>query len=400
MQLSRSLSLVACGVILLGVTFAGLARADSKFALGSTVFRESGGPLHILVIAPSADATAELADELSIDANWTADIVSGASVAVVDDPGAVDTITSASMADIRHAFSGGVELRSDTTALRGGMGYAFENDYRSLSFDLSARTELFDRNTALQIAYSRGFDDVCDAPNAPGQYARLDSSVGCFKDKVTRATRDVSLHTFQGSWTQAWTPVLTMQTSVTAQILNGFQGNPYRSVWNGSASQEHHPNNRARYSASTELRLWIKPMNGALSASGRAYRDTWNISSLTGEIAYEQVIAGGLRIRAQGRYYNQTAAAFFSDDYVLQPRGQYFTGDRELSAMRTLLFGGKVTWAVPANDQGYVLGFLNTFELVGKFDVLKSWFDDFHYGSETVPNTLALVGSISLQAGF
>lgn len=395
MQLMRTLACIVCVV---GV--AGAAHADSRFALGSTLFREAGGPLHMLVIAPGAEASVELFDELAIDANWTADIVSGASVAIVDDPGAVDTITSASMSDIRHAFSGGMELRGETTSLHGGIGYAFENDYRSLSFDLSARTELYDRNTALQIAYSRGFDEVCDAANAPGEHFRLDSSVGCFTNIDTRATRDVSLQTFQGSWTQAWTPVLTMQTSLTAQLLHGFQANPYRAVWNGAPSQEHHPDNRARYSAGVELRLWIKPMNGALSGFGRVYRDSWNITSLTSELAYEQVIGGGLRLRAQGRYYTQTAAAFYSDDYALQPRGQYFTGDRELSGMRSLLLGVKVIWSVPANDEGEVLGLLNTLELVGKFDLLKSWFDDFHYGTQNVPNTLALVGSFSIQAGF
>jgi len=395
MQLARML----LGTVV-ATAFVGSAHADSRFALGSTVFRESGGPLNMLVIAPAAETSLELLDELAVDANWTADIVSGASVAVVDDPGAVDTITSASMTDIRHAFSGGIEFRGESTSLRGGMGYAFENDYRSLSFDLSARTELFDRNTGLQLAYTRGLDDVCDAPNPRGQYQRLDNSVGCFKDRDMRATRDVDLHTFQGAWSQAWTPVLTMQTTVTAQLLNGFQGNPYRAVWNGSASQEHHPDNRARYSAGLELRLWLKPMNGALSAVGRVYRDTWNITSLTTQLAYEQVISGGIRIRGSGRYYNQTAAAFYSDDYVLQPRGQYFTGDRELSAMRSLLLGLKVTWAVPSNDEGYVLGFLNSFELVANFDLLKSWFDDFHYGTQNVPNTLALVGSLGLQAGF
>jgi len=395
MQLSRTLSLATCAL-----AFVGVARADSRLALGSTFFRESGGPLNMLVIAPAAEASVELIDELAIDANWTADIVSGASVAVVDDPGAVDAITSASLTDIRHAFNGGMELRGETTSLHVGMGYAFENDYRSLSFDLNARTELFDRNTGLQISYARGVDEVCDAPNAPGEHARLDTSIGCFKGAAGRATRDLALHTFVGSWTQAWTPVLTMQTSLTAQLLNGFQANPYRAVWNGSASQERHPDNRARYSAGLEFRLWIKPMNGALSAFGRAYRDSWAVTSLTGELAYEQVVGGGLRLRAQARYYNQSGAAFYSDDYVLQPRGQYFTGDRELSPMRSVLIGAKLTWSVPANDEGMVLGVLNTFELVAKADLLKSWFDDFHYGAQAVPNTLALIGSLGLQAGF
>jgi hypothetical protein len=111
------------------------------------------------------------------------------------------------------------------------------------------------------------------------------------------------------------------------------------------------------------------------------------------------VIGLGLRLRGRGRYYTQTGAAFFSDDYLLEPKGQYFTGDRELSAMRSVLLGAQLSWTVPSNDEGKVL-FFDGLALALKGDMLKSWFPEFHYDRVEVPNDTALIGSVSLRADF
>jgi hypothetical protein len=105
-------------------------------------------------------------------------------------------------------------------------------------------------------------------------------------------------------------------------------------------------------------------------------------------------------MRAQARYATQTAAAFFSDDYVLAPRGQYFTGDRELSPMRSLLLGAQVIWVVPPDEHGEVLGFLSGLEATLKGDLLRTYFSDFRYDRAEVPNTLALLGALELRAIF
>jgi len=92
--------------------------------------------------------------------------------------------------------------------------------------------------------------------------------------------------------------------------------------------------------------------------------------------------------------------AFYSDDYVLDPKGQYFTGDRELSSMRSLLFGAQLLLSAPADGNGQVFGFLSGLELTLKGDVLKTFFDDFHYDQAAVPNNLALLGSFDVHAIF
>jgi hypothetical protein len=406
MQLRLPARLAGAGVVTLFFACgAWVARAQSHVAAGSSVFHESGGPLNMTVVTPEVNADVALSTSVSVNAAWTADVVSGASVAVVDAPaGSVDAISSASVHDVRHVLGGGLRVQVGQSSLAGGYHYGIENDYRSNAFDVSARTELYERDTALEITYARAFDSVCDGPDASEavRKARLDTSVGCFNDKATdRRERSLDAQTFQGAWTQHWTSILSMQATATAQFLHGFQSNPYRAVRIGrTAAQEHHPEDRARYAIGIGLRIWIEPLKGALQPQLRAYRDTWDVRSLSSELGYEQTMGGGLRFRARGRYYTQSAAGFYSDDYVLAPKGQYFTGDRELSSMRTALLGAQFSWAVPQDTQGEVLGLLSGLEFALKADLLKSWFPDFHYDRAPVPNTSALIGSLSVLAGF
>ncbi|MEM9191002.1 MAG: DUF3570 domain-containing protein [Myxococcota bacterium] len=391
----------------LALSIASTAHAETGVGTTTTVFHESGGPLNMTVITPSAQASVDIGDPVTVSINYEADIVTGASVAVVDAPGAsVDAVTSATtLDDVRQNVGGSFQLRGDTTSIGASYNYGFESDYRTHSFSLNARAEVFERNTAFEISYARGFDQVCNLPGISAQEAversRMPDAEGCFEDDGTRDSLDLDLHTFQGSWTQAWSPVFSTQFTLTAQVLNGFQGNPYRGVWLGrTAAQENHPELRIRYAAGLRARLWIKPLNGAVQVFGRVYRDTWDIESLTAELAYDQVLADALRLRVRGRYYTQSGAAFYSDDYTRFPRGQYFTGDRELSQMNSFAVGGRLSFSVPADDEGYVLGFMDSFDIIGKFDYLITSFPDFRYAQAEVPNTNAIVGTLGLEAGF
>jgi hypothetical protein len=395
---------VAC--FALGMLPALHARAQSDVSsieAATTVFHEAGGPLSMTVLVPEVNANVAFSDALSMRAGWNADVVSGASVAVVDAPAAsVDAISSASVADVRHVFGGGLALRDDQSALLANYRYGFENDYRSHGFDVAARTDLFDRNTTAEIAYARSFDRACDAEGAedPVLKGRLDSSDHCFEDDVeNREVRDIDVHGLQLGITQTLTPVLVLQLGASAQIQHGFLANPYRAVLIGpTAAQEHHPENRARYAASLGLRWWLKPLSGALQPMLRVYRDTWHLRALSAELGYEQSFTPWLRLRLRGRIHVQSGAAFYSDDYVLAPRGRYFTGDRDLSPLKTLMGGAELTWSATPDDDGEVLGFLSAFDLKLKGDALQTMLDDFHYDRVEPPNDLALIASFSVLA--
>lgn len=394
--------------LLLGFAMVSTASAQVSIGTTTTIYRESGGGLDSTAITPSLNIRGDVNGVFTALARWEADIVSGASVAVVDAPGGdVDAVTSATKwDDFRNTATGGIGIASEFARLDASYTYGHESDYRSHGFNITGTAELFERNTQLSISYGRGFDKVCNFFQPRAQEAvdrvRLDTAAGCFSgnDDSMRESLELDLHTFQGSWTQAWAPVFTTQLTFTTQVLRGYQGNPYRSVWLGrSAAQENHPENRERYAAGLAMRLWIDPLSGALQLFGRIYRDSWDLQSVTAEIAYDLTLTEGLRIRVRGRYYNQTRAAFYSDDYGRFPRGQYFTGDRELSPMSSWLVGGRVIYDIPPGDDGGV-GPFDGFALSAKFDWLKYDFRDFRYGRRSVPNNRGIAATLSLDFTF
>jgi hypothetical protein len=384
------------------------ADAQNSVDITTTAFHEKGGPLHMTVINPSAKATADIVEALSIRAGWQADVVSGASVAVVDAPGGstVDAVTSATtVKDFRQVVNGGLGFHSDVARLEAGYSYGWENDYRSHGLNLSAATDLFDRNTTLELSYARGWDSVCDLDQPQAEKAverqRMPTSDGCFTKNKGRIERPLDVHTLQGAWTQAWTSIFNTQLVLSAQLLDGFQANPYRAIWLGRAAvQEHHPNDRARYAAALSGRLWLKPIGGALQAQVRGYRDTWNVQAISAELAYERGFGQLMRLRLRGRYHHQGKAAFYSDDYALAPRGQYFSGDRELSTIDTWLAGATLSVSPRPDDGGKVLRVLESFRFTLKGDYLHYTFKDFHYGTASVPYQSALFGTLGFDATF
>jgi hypothetical protein len=402
------MQLIASLALLSALVCCSLASAQSSFDATTTVFYEKGGPLDMTVLNPALKANAQIVEAFSLRAGWEADVVSGASVAIVDAPGgsSVDAVTSATtLDDFRQVARGGATLRGDVTRLDVGYGYGFEKDYKSHAFTMNAAADLFDRNTTLEIGYSRGWDAVCDLSQPQAERAverqRMPSSAGCFKSGQGRLAQPLDLHNIQGAWTQAWTPIFNTQLVLSGQLIHGFQSNPYRAVWLGRAAvQEHHPNDRARYAVGLGARVWLKPIGGALQLSARGYRDTWAVAAGSAELAYERGLGQLLRVRVRGRYYQQGAAAFFSDDYALDPQGQYFTGDRELSAMRSWLGGLQIALTPAPAENGKVLGVLDSFRFVLKGDYLTYRFKNFHYGTAVVPNRRAVFGTIGLDATF
>lgn len=413
MQLSRHAKSALGGALRMGLAawvclFASRVDAQHSVDTTTTVFYEKGGPLNMTVVNPSVRANGQILEELSVNAGWQADVVSGASVAIVDAPGgsSVDAVTSATtLEDFRQVVNGGVGVRSDVARVDANYAYGFESDYTSHAFSLRAGADLFDRNTTFDLTYSRGWDSVCDLSQPQAERAierqRMPTSDGCFEKGKGRIVRDLELHTLQGSWTQAWTPIFNTQLTVSSQLMHGFQANPYRAVWLGRAAvQEHHPRDRARYAVGLGARIWLRPIGGALQAQVRAYRDTWDVRAISGELAYERALGSLLRLRARGRYYQQGSAAFYSDDYALDPEGQYFTGDRELSAMHSWLVGGQLAIAPQPNDAGKVLRVFDSFRLLLKGDFLRYDFTEFHYGRAAIPNRTAIFGTVGIDATF
>lgn len=367
------------------------------------------------VITPSSSLSATPVDFLTVTAGYAADVVSGASESVKAGPSFADTpdiVSAASVTDLRQVASGGVALHRGHTDFGASYSYGTENDYKSNAITVTAGTDFFQRNTKLEFAFGHGFDKVCDlAENrlqAPTTRLRLDASKGCFTSDAARRSLDVSTDNFQGAWTQSWTPVFATQLVLTGSVQRGFLSNPYRSVVvgpSGETAQEHHPGNRARGAAAARLKYFIRPLDASIGVGVRAYRDTWDILGQTYELEVEKSFTSFLRIQIRGRYYRQTAAVFWSDDYtggepVHGPRGQYFSGDREVSPLKSLLGGARVTASLHGRPGARIGHLFVDFESSLGVNFLKTYLDDFTWAGTKPDDTLAMIFGGNITATF
>jgi hypothetical protein len=412
-------TLLACACGLTSRAEAQVAQVDTAH----TLYHESPTRTNMTVYTPGVDVAVTPADWISVEGGYEADIVSGASVATkagaayqAVNPGA-DVITTASVKDVRQSPRGGLTLRKGDVAFAASYTYGTEHDYRSHAIFVSAKTEAYEHDTQFEISYARNFDSVCDRVQAvndtPSRFRALEDSTGCFTNNdPTRTKRRLSIDGLQASWTQAWTPEFASQLVYTAQLLDGFQSNPYRSIIiaQGLKAQEHHPDVRARQALALRLNFFVRPLKLAMRVTGRVYRDTWDIVSGTGELEVERYLVEGLRVTARGRFYKQGGAIFWSDDYTggdapLGPRGQYFTGDRELSPFWSVGLGARVAYDIhpKAKAEGgtaRLLGIFTNARLGASLDAIQFSYDEYTLAGTPITNARAYIVGATAGAAF
>jgi hypothetical protein len=360
-----------------------VAHAEDRAEVSTAVFTEQrdGGKGGLTVIHPQADVGTDLGKHVTLDIGYAADAVSGATATTYQ----VDAISSATtFSDLRHEgrFALGFQGRRARLVLSTTIGT--ERDYLSRQFGGVASIDLPGRNTTIALAYSHSFDAVCDRDNAdlmPLERRALTGADPCNKrggiigkDAPGQTIwRDISIDTAQATLTQNLSPTLNMQIALYGQVLEGFQSNPYRRVRVGPNSpQEHIPDTRARWSVTTRLNRYLVKTRGAAHFNARFYNDTWRIFGGDVELAYSQYVGNSLLLRFRARAFQQSAAAFFKDAFFYETEstaGEYFTGDRELSPVRSALVGGKLTLITIGEDKP-VWGLFDRLQVNLKGDVL------------------------------
>jgi len=107
----------------------------------------------------------------------------------------------------------------------------------------------------------------------------------------------------------------------------------------------------------------------------------------------------------KGRFYNQTGALFWSDDYTggepeYGPRGQYWSGDRELSPLKSYLVGGRVLASWKGTREQRLAGMLLDFSAGASLDVIQTQLEDFTLAGTAPDDTTAFVLGLSVHGGF
>src|SRR5205823_3012544 len=139
--------------------------------------------------------------------------------------------------------------------------YGIEHDYRSHVLSLSARADLFSKNTTIAAAWAHNFDSVCDLDNgalASTLRQPLGTSAGCFGGGGGLTTEPLAIDGAELSIAQALGPRLVAALAFGYEHLDGFQSNPYRRVRlrdGALLAQESHPRLRDRVSLTLRLRV-------------------------------------------------------------------------------------------------------------------------------------------------
>jgi hypothetical protein len=400
----------------LGVCLAaGVSRAQvAEVELRTQIFHEPSRASRMTVYTPEIAVSAAPAEGARVWASYQADAVTGASEAIKAGPllaGVPDIVSRASVQDYRHIASAGFSLERAHARLTATYTYGSENDYRSNAIAVAAGTDFWQRNTDVEIGYSRGFDEVCTLAqrNVPATLRQgLDTSDECFTASRRVEALDISLDNFRAAWTQAWTPVLTTQLIFSGGLQHGFLGNPYREVVigpTGQAAQEHHPDDRRRVALALGLKYYSRALETALGVFARGYRDSWEVQSATAELSIERYLVPWLALLVHGRAYAQSGASFWSDDYTggepsFGPRGQYWSGDREISPLKTLLGGARLEAAWRASGDGRWAGAFRQVNASVSFDLLKTFLEDFTWAGQAPDDTFVMLPSLAASGTF
>jgi hypothetical protein len=195
---------------------------------------------------------------------------------------------------------------------------------------------------------------------------------------------------------------------MTGALQNGFLENPYRAVVIsavGDQALENHPENRARLAVALRAKFYARPLKTAFGVGAVAYDDTWDVLAQSYEVSAERHLLSWLALRAEARFGAQSGALFYSDDYtggepLNGPRGQYWTGDRELSPLKNYWLSGQLTGNWLGHQGNRLLALFLRLNVTLGASMLDTSLENFTLAGRDPDDTLALLFGGTVQGTF
>ena len=211
-----------------------------------------------------------------------------------------------------------------------------ERDYQASTFGLTAAHEIFDDLTTVSLGYSVGHDTV-------GKTA-------------TQFSEPLDRYQYQLGVSQIFTKTFVMSVNYEANLESGYLNSPYRAArLQGLLVPEVYPRTRDSYAIAIRGIKGLLDENGRVYASFqvsyRAFWDTWQIKADTVELSYAARYAGGWTFEPHYRYYKQSAASFYSDNF--QAPMTFMARDKELSTFTSNTVGVKATYDLGRSRLGF-----------------------------------------------
>ncbi|MCZ6536738.1 MAG: DUF3570 domain-containing protein [Gammaproteobacteria bacterium] len=273
----------------------------------------SGGGIDVQ--GPALLIRKNFAEKYSINASYYVDSISGASI---------DVVTNASpYSEKRNQFGLGFDYLYGDTLMSISYTQSDESDYEARTLDVGLSHDFFGGMSTLAMGFSRGDDTVM----------RVDTS---FEDTVDRFQ-------YRLGWTQVLSPTLVAALSYEGISEEGFLNNPYRSARVlGASVQERYPRTRTSNALGIQANKYWGERSFVTQLKYRFYDDTWGITANNIELVFSRRLSEKTEIGLGGRFYTQTAANFYSDNFAQEFR--YMARDKELSDFTSASIGGRVSY--------------------------------------------------------
>jgi hypothetical protein len=307
----------------------------------------------VTVDGPALLVRTKFAEKYSVTGSAYMDMVSSASI---------DVVTTASpYKEERTQLGLGFDMLNGKTQYSVSYTNSDENDYtaNTATFDLSQ--DLFGDLTTVSFGYSQGWDEV---------RKRGDDT---FKQDLDRRSYRVGL-------SQIVTPKLMVGFNYEGITDEGFLNNPYRSVRyldptaaSGYSYQpELYPRTRTSNAASINARYYL-PYRAAVHGEYRYFTDTWGIDASTLALGYTHPWRKSWIFEAGVRWYDQSAATFYSDLFPRQNAQNFLARDKELSTFTSLMLSAGATYELPPLG----VSFIERLTVNFYYDRIHYSYDDF-----------------------
>lgn len=245
------------------------------------------------------------------------------------------TISSASHADTRlyPSFTWMMENERKGTTIGAGVYVSNEFDYKSIGGNINFSKKTKDRNGELTVKLQTYIDNLkliypveLRTVNNYGEH-----------DYPTAAR-----NTYSG--TLSWSQVInkSLQVILEGEIVyqHGYLGLPFYRVYfnDNSIHSEHLPSSRLKIPIAIRANYFL---GDAVIIRGwyRYYKDDWNISANTMQLETSVKINPFLSVTPFYRFYQQTAADYFSPYGVHKVTDAYYTSNYDLSTFNSNFFG-------------------------------------------------------------
>ena len=270
----------------------------------------------ITVEGPSVLVRKNFKEAVSVSANYYVDNISSASIDVI-------ASGASRYSERREEYSVGAQYLYDKSVLSAGFSNSEESDYNADTYYFNLTQDFFGDLTTVTLGYSLGQDEV-------------------FQNGNDEFGEDIERHSFRVGVTQITTPRMIIGLDYELITDEGFLNNPYRSyrylndpldpTAGFQFAQEVYPDTRTSDAAALRMRYALADRR-ALGAQYRYFTDDWGIDAHTFELGYTQVWRDYWTFDIKYRYYEQTAADFYSDLFTFESQDEkdWRARDKELS---------------------------------------------------------------------